>query len=35
MRIRNKTWTPEKTVVGNLEPTKPRSTINCIELPVT
>ena len=35
MRIRNKTWTPEKMVAGILEPTNPRSTTNCIEVPLT
>jgi len=33
-RTRNKTWIPEKMFAGSLELVKPRSTANCVELPI-
>ena len=33
-RTRNKTWIPEKMFVGSLELVNPRSTANCVALPI-
>ncbi len=34
MSTRKSTWTPENTVAGSLEASKPRSTANCVEVPI-
>ncbi len=34
MSTRKSTWTPENTVAGSLEASNPRSTANCVEVPI-